>query len=575
MPGEYEGTTTLTEVHGAGRPCRWTWIDKSIVWFVALVGVVTEVGLVLAPHFLIPEEDAVILFQYSRNLAHTGAITYIQNGVRAEGATDFLWMVAIAIGFKLHIPPYWTVAICNGVSLVFLAWIILRIAGQRLHPIAALFIMGAYGLMPQVAASLVGFSVLPFACLVALMVLFFLRRRDLAMALTALVVCLFRPDGVVFAVPLLIASLIIYDARVRRAIVFGTTFVVPGIIYFLWRWHYFNSPFPLTFLVKSDTQRYAHFFDMSSVMAGAFLCAFAFTLAWVVLRKRGPIPSPTLAILFCLMIMPNLFYFAMRLDQDEGRRFFVYLPLSVAVLIAMNWDWVRSNRAYMLRIGVALWLILMCRMWFMSLAGGFVFQFDNRRAIAIDLGKLPKGSLIVTEAGILPYYSNWVTYDAWGLNTARFSTRLFQPSDVSLIQPDAMMVYAGGDCTRRSDWSIPYTIRTWQNMTRNIVAGTDTAKYALWYVPYGNSRLRAWQGIKPWDGPQECWFVRRSGPLGNKIMDVLARHGGLSADANRAHHLEDQSPPAIQTPAGHADQRRGWVRSTLSGCYRLWRQLGN
>jgi len=132
-----------------------------LLWTVALFGIVTAVVLFLAPPLRIPAEDPAILFQFSRNLAHTGAITYIPHGPHAEGATDFAWMVLIALGIKLHLDPLWTVGLINLVSLFVLPFLLARIANQRLTPLVALAIMGAYGLMPQAAASVVGFSVLP------------------------------------------------------------------------------------------------------------------------------------------------------------------------------------------------------------------------------------------------------------------------------------------------------------------------------------------------------------------------------------------------------------------------------
>ena len=46
--------------------------------------------------YVVPAEDAVILYEYAKNLAQTGLITYGVASVPIEGATDFLWMVVIA-----------------------------------------------------------------------------------------------------------------------------------------------------------------------------------------------------------------------------------------------------------------------------------------------------------------------------------------------------------------------------------------------------------------------------------------------------------------------------------------------
>lgn len=106
---------------------------KLILWAVGIYGVATLLALFLLPHFILPAEDALILFQFSRNLANTGAITFNAHGARAEGATDFAWMAMIAAGIKLHISPYVMTSLFNVVSLIALPFVLARIAGRPLR----------------------------------------------------------------------------------------------------------------------------------------------------------------------------------------------------------------------------------------------------------------------------------------------------------------------------------------------------------------------------------------------------------------------------------------------------------
>jgi hypothetical protein len=514
----------------ADRPVPWTVYDSVLTWLIALFGVTTALFLFLAPPLRLPAEDPAILFQFSQTLAHTGSITYFPHGPRAEGATDFAWMVLIAIGIKLHLDPLWTVGIINLASLISLPLLLARIANQRPTPIAFLVVIGGYGLLPQAAASIVGFSVLPFACLLVLVMLCFLRQYNVGLCLSSLLLCLFRPDGVVFALPIQIAALIVYPDRRPVAAAITGCFTLPGVAYFVWRWHYFHSLLPLPFLVKSDALRVAHLFVVHSVETGALLCAFAFTLAWIALQGQGKLTARTRAVVLCILVLPNLFYFAMRLDQNAGHRFFIYLPIGAAVVTAMEWQRICANRAVILRSWVAVWLVFVCGIWLNDAERARDDQADNRAAIAKDLSHLQHGTLIVTEAGVLPYYSGWITYDAWGLNTAQFARRLFQPGDVNVILPDALLVYAGEtlECTPDPSWSTPYTTRTWQHLTRNMVAGAGDT-YELWYAPFGSVKLRELYGVKTWQGLQECWLLRRSSPLLRPMEEVLTRHDGLPA----------------------------------------------
>jgi len=312
-------------------------IDWIALKLIAVWGALAAAALLVMPKFFLPAEDAAILFQYSRNLAHHGLISYNAAGPRAEGATDFAWMALLSLGMKLGLDPFWLIALINCACLVMLAVLVLKIAGQPLRSLALLFIMGAFALMPQIFAAASGFSVLPFECLLALLAWSFLNENDVAAPLVGLVLCLFRPDGVVFAVPLLLAALLVYPRRGRRLLLDVLLFVLPGFLYFLWRWHYFGEFLPLPFLVKSNAERVAHILVLSSLHGGAVSTLFVAVLLALALRGRLR-QTRNLTLLLCLIVLPDLFYFSMRLDQNIGHRFFGYLPAAAALLPAANWE---------------------------------------------------------------------------------------------------------------------------------------------------------------------------------------------------------------------------------------------
>ena len=549
-----------------GRLPRWSALDSLLLWAVSAVGALAAVILLFLPRFYMPAEDAIILFQFSRNLAQTGAITYITNGPHAEGATDFAWMVLISLGMKLGLDPFWVVALLNFAGILLVAFLLIKISGRRVTLLPMLFIMGIFAIFPQFSAAAGGFSTLAFASVLLLLTLAFLRQNDIAAPLIGLFLCLLRPDGIIFAVPLLLAALVIYPARGRRLALDVALFVLPGLGYFFWRWHYFGTLLPLPFMVKSNTHRLAHFLVPDSLTEGMPL--FLFTLVFAFFLMRGRLRDPrNRAVLLCLVVLPNLFYLAMRLDQNVGLRFFVYLPVGVGALVAMNWDYVRSRGPFFLRLGLVCWLLFVFHTSFSRLHGAWGSQFTNRRDISEELAQIPHGSMIVTEAGVAPYYSHWPSYDAWGLNTERFARRLLQPQDVADINPDIVLAHTGGDpeCVVQSDWKTPYQDREWHHMTRNLVAGADPAHYDLWLVPLGGDAYRASHGTKPWEGEHECWMIRRNSPLHDRIVAILLRHGALT----EPQFASDIASTAAQpTATGQVEDRSLKGRLT-----RLWHRL--
>jgi hypothetical protein len=178
-----------------------------------------------------------------------------------------------------------------------------------------------------------------------------------------------------------------------------------------------------------------------------------------------------------------------------------------------------------------------------------------------DLGKLPHGRLVVTEAGLATYYTGWDAYDAWGLNTPEFAHRIFRPDDVAALHPDAILNFPAGpptNCVPSPDWKTPYNTREWKLFSRNIAAGAADGHYDLFTLPSGSLSWRAHEHIPTWRGLQECWWVNPASPLHDSIVAALRAHNGITVPEWVAH----QPPPS--TAASAPLPRRSLPRRILS-----------
>ena len=202
--------------------------------------------------FGIPLEDAAILFRYSRNFAETGIISYNLNGPAVEGATDFLYMIFVAGLIKAGIPDFLGSLIINLASLLVILLLLRDLFGLNFWETAALAL--AHLLLPSSIAAFGGYSVLFFEMSIVLSIYFLVKDRLWPFFLSVLLCSLIRPDGVVFN--LVAATFMLsrhFNARGFSA-AFGAL-IVPGILYFVWRWQYFGEFLPLPFYVKSDVDR--------------------------------------------------------------------------------------------------------------------------------------------------------------------------------------------------------------------------------------------------------------------------------------------------------------------------------
>lgn len=139
------------------------------------------------------------------------------------------------------------------------------------------------------------------------------------------------------------------------------------------------------------------------------------------------------------------------------------------------------------------------------------------------------GSMITTEAGFLPYYSGWATYDPWGLNTPEFAHRFVQPEDVGRLHADVIVVHPDQpeSCLIQPGWQTQYAGRTWPNLSRNLVIGADASRYELWLVSYGSEFYRRRRGWHYGEGDRECWFLLKDSPRYSGIAEALGRHHGV------------------------------------------------
>lgn len=265
----------------------------------------------LTYEFTVPAEDSVILYEYARNLAHTGIISYGNSGVPIEGATDFLWMIAIAALNKIGVPEFFSALTLNFIGV---AIIIASIKSNLARFLALLGLL----VTPYLYSALYGFSTLLFAAVYVLCMVNSSRGRRALYPLVALL-CLIRPDGVVWGAGIILLRF--NDARAQGEFKselrsFALYVFVPCIVYFVWRAWYFSELFPLPFLVKSTGTRNLILFYGGS---GLYVCsAFlpAVLAAFLVSDRRS-----TLRRLAILFVLPCLFYSAMRLEQNAGNRF--------------------------------------------------------------------------------------------------------------------------------------------------------------------------------------------------------------------------------------------------------------
>ncbi len=431
-------------------------------------------------------EDAAILFRYSENLADTGRISYNPGGERAEGATDFLWMVLIAGLYKLGLSSSHAALGISVFSLIATLWVQYRLVDGKLPQTALLWL--GWLLASQQWAAIQGFSVNFWGLSLWLCVWFWHNRSWRFLYLSALACVLIRPDGFFIAAPLAVASLWLFPSeRITNLKRIAAWAVIPGLLYYVWRTWYFGEWLPLPFLVKTvATPEKSGLLVVGSVKyLLVYLIRYVGPL-WLILVLGKKVREEWREVLVfgtAFVLLPGLLYSITALEQNVANRFVLPLLVGAMALAAIHW---RTGNLQRL-----MWLV------FIGLSGFYFFVYGLRAMqtrtqqiadLATELSDIQAHRMAITEAGHLPYQSGWEAIDLWGLNTPALATtvpheRLLDEFAPHLIAWHEGMTPADSLYLRLRE---PYaTTRNWDHMVFNSFKyAYEHGTYEIWRVPF-------------------------------------------------------------------------------------------
>ncbi len=377
-----------------------------------------------------------MLLRYAQHLADGKGIVWNVGEAPVDGATDFLFMVMVAaltrLGMRVEAAALALTLLAHActVALVYRMHLRWRVGDARSHAWAATLsaLVVATGPGLNYCEALFGTTVFALAGLATFAV--FLRLLDGEptfqavgkFAFLGLLTGLIRPEGVILVGGMLGSLMWMAPAGRRLEILkpFVFLFGLPGMAYFGWHWWYFGHPLPNPFYVKGGGLIY-----LSSLKASA-----------TALLKMGSVLLPLLA----LGLLPK-----------DGRKKRIALLLPIA-LFAVVWVLMSNAMNFSFRFQYVLMPILWVA-WWPVLVKGADFLVSKFRWIALLLvlgivgfqgwtyalrprihpdGRAALGwalrpwqsqgyTMAITEAGNLPFFSDWKAIDTWGLNDSRIA----------------------------------------------------------------------------------------------------------------------------------------------------------
>ena len=382
-----------------------------------------------------PEEDAAMLLRYSQHLAEGRGIVWNLGEPPVDGATDFLFMAAVAtvhrVGPSLEQAAQGIGLLAHALTavLIFLAIRTLFGGSSWLALVPAAFFTVGPGL--RHVAACYGTPLFALTAAVSwLLAVRLMRASDgrlkmdgLLFALSALVMGLARPEGVFLGGFFLLGALYAREGGGARPILaaFLGVFLTLGLAYFLWRWHYFGYPLPNPFYKKGAGVLHLHSLRQS------WRDLWELGLPFVLVLPLGLLPGSarrsSAAALFAVLAFVGLWV----LISDETNYVMRFrAPILPVVLTAWVPAWqrlverARAARRMPAWVGATIALVAAA-----GLAGWQHHRYHHvapQRMGLYDAAVMLREyanrdfSLVTTEAGLLPLYSTWRAVDAWGLN---------------------------------------------------------------------------------------------------------------------------------------------------------------
>jgi arabinofuranosyltransferase len=410
-----------------------------------------------------PEEDAAMLLRYSQHVAQGYGVVWNVGERPVDGATDFLFMVAVA-GLNRAGLPLERAAQALGLTAhaltvigVFLSVRSLFGAGRALALIPAVFLAVGPGLRHLAAC-----YGTPLFALAALIAWYHAHRllaaepgqlpgRSLLFALASLALGLARPEGVFLAGFMLLAILFGRRASGASRILapFLGVFLTLGLAYFLWRWSYFGHPLPNPFYKKGAGLLYWHSLRQSfknlAALGPPFLIVLALGLGLKGLRRWA---------LFALL--PVVAFTALWILISDETNYVMRFRYPILPLLLVSWvpvgqgllERVGGRRAIAAR-GALVWCAALAVMSGLALYQHALYRDVVPRRMglydaALLLHEYRRRSydLATTEAGLLPLYSTWRTLDAWGLNDPVVARGGLSPEYIDHYAPEVILFHA-------------------------------------------------------------------------------------------------------------------------------------
>lgn len=384
-------------------------------------------------------DDSYITFRYAKNLVEHGVWNWDLVNDKVEAYTNFLYAILAIIPEKIGMnTPLFFKFIGIG-SILYLSIRMYKLIDDKI-----VYLMALAFLLLNPFIYIHAYSGLETPLFIVL--LFELTvlisdnvnkgfKYEKIILVMLLLLPMTRPEGALFS--FVGFFLLIYQQKTIKAKGLFVAIVTIAVGYFIWRYQYFGHIFPNTFYIKS-----AYGFDIKKIIRYFVGNIQYFSIAFLLLFL---VKNNSFRVLLGTVIILNIFLYGksyLQMNYAERFPFQTFFPLFLASFIIVR------NRVNAVTISVLaaflLGFIYSQKGTMLQLATYYPKAIQSHAKLGVALSKYKDEnlSLMVGDAGMIPYFSEWHAYDFIGLANAYIGQNGFSLEYMRKVSPDLIIMYS-------------------------------------------------------------------------------------------------------------------------------------
>ncbi|MFH1700188.1 MAG: hypothetical protein ABIE07_06340 [Candidatus Zixiibacteriota bacterium] len=421
-------------------------------------------------------DDSYITFRYSKHLADgLGLVFNPGDSNPVEGYTNFLWMIIMAIPHFLGWSPIifskiFGLLCFSGCALSLNRYVSYKTGSSTWGYLAII----PFIILPSTYFhSISGMETILYDFILLLVFISgyeIITTREkpagwqIAVApILVLLVGMTRPEGLLPGLIMLLTIYYVTDKNDRKRLLIYSLFLLffPGLVYFIWRVIYFGWLLPNTFYVKFGQPFDGIEWLAISIgsLAGIIVVIY---MAYALTRNHGQKKLVVPLYYVSFLITAILAYCGSNLMMNYMNRFlFHVLPVIFLIFtLEMHALFCRSDNnktGKSASYGLIIIIVIIClfplfhkdktETAHMALYESHLKNAHINLAYSLKKINIPKElkRLAVGDAGAIPYYSEWVSYDFVGLNDEFAAHNPSDKSDYIMEKKPSLLILYSGD----------------------------------------------------------------------------------------------------------------------------------